>query len=132
MSVAGIAQSIIRKWVLWIPIIAAAVLLMPRSVRARIRGWLQRALHRGDTKTVATSFYMEALAVLRAQGMKRDHGQTPTEFAKSIASHPAGKPFLSLTRIYNEVRFGPPDIPFHRSEAAALLHSLRTTLKADN
>lgn len=124
-----IASSIVQRWAIWLPLIAVAIPILVRPARRRIRGWLQRVVYRDDTKMVASSFYIESLALLRAHGMMRVRGQTLMEFAQSIGAHPAGEPFLSLTRVYNAVRFGPPGIQFQRSEAEALLRALRAALR---
>jgi protein-glutamine gamma-glutamyltransferase len=126
------ASSLIRKWALWVPLVAIAVLLTIRPARRRLAGWWQRARYRQNTKIVATSYYMEALALLGAEGMKRARAQTPMEFALSIGNHPAGEPFLSLTRIYNAARYGPPSIPFQRLDAEAFLGALRKALRSKN
>jgi transglutaminase-like putative cysteine protease len=128
-SLPGIASSMIQNWVICFAFIAAASLLFVRPIRRRMLLWVQRAVYRDDPQKAASIFYMEALALLGADGMRHMRGQTPMEFAQSIGSHPAGKPFLSLTRIYYAVRFGPPGVPFQRSEAYALLRSLRAVLE---
>jgi protein-glutamine gamma-glutamyltransferase len=128
-SLPGIASSVIHHWVICFAFIAAASLFFMRPVRRRILLWVHRAVYRDSAKSAASTFYMEALALLEAAGMRHVRGQTPMEFAQSLGRHPAGKPFLSLTQIYNAARFGPPDIPFQRSEAEALLRLLRSALK---
>jgi hypothetical protein len=120
--------SLAAKWVLWAPWIAVAVLLLIRPVRRRILGLTKRLLYQGNSRAVATSFFMEALDLLNSHGMGRSNEQTPMEFAHSLGSHPAGLPFLALTRMYNAVRFGPPEGDFSRSEADNLLRSLRQSL----
>jgi transglutaminase-like putative cysteine protease len=129
LSLSGILSSVIERWILWLPVLGAVILLLLRRVRRPFWHRVQRAMYWEDARMVATSFYTEAVGLLGAQGMRRVRGQTPIEFAQSIGAHPAGKPFLSLTCIYNAVRFGPPDISFQRSEAEAHLHALRTVLK---
>jgi transglutaminase-like putative cysteine protease len=128
-SLPGIASSMTQRWVICFLFIAAAALLFMSPVRKRIVHWVRRTVHREDARIVASSFFMEALALLEAAGMRHVRGQTPMEFAQSIGRHPAGKPFQSLTRMYNAARFGPPDTPFQRSDAEALLHALRDALK---
>jgi hypothetical protein len=132
LSIKSIAFLFLPKWMIWLPLLIIAALAMTAAVRTRVLGWLKRTLHRRNVRIVAASFYMEALAALGAEGMKRSYGQTPMEFALSIGKHPAGKPFLCLTRIYNAVRFGPPNSPFHRPDAEALLRELRIALKRKN
>ena len=71
----------------------------------------------------------EALALLGAHGMKRGYAQTPVEFARSLGNHPAGESLLSLTRMYNAIRFGAAGAQFNRAEGQALLRALRAALK---
>ena len=89
-------------------------------------------LHRGDSRAVVASFYREALELLDTRGFKRSHEQTSMEFALSLGSHPAGMPFLALTRLYNEVRFGPPEVCRVPSEAASFLRLMRDALRPSN
>jgi transglutaminase-like putative cysteine protease len=117
-----------RKWAFWAPWIIAGILLMIRPFRRRFLGLAKRLLHQGNSRAVATGFYMEALELLDSRGIKRRREQTPMEFAQSLQKHPAGTPFLALTRMYNAVRFGPPEALFPRSEAEKLLDLLRESL----
>jgi hypothetical protein len=128
-SLWSIASSAVARWHIWLAFPGAIVLLLLRKVRRPIWHWVRRALYKENARKVATSFYMEAVGLLGAKGLSRVRGQTPMEFAQSIGTHPAGRPFLLLTRIYNVARFGSPDIPFQRSESETLLHELRTALK---
>jgi len=121
--------SLAGKWALWTPWIIVAVLLMIRPVRRHILGLTKRLLYQRNSRAVATSFYVEALDLLDSHGMKRSREQTPMEFAQSLENHPAGLPFLALTRMYNAIRFGPPEGAFSRSEAGNLLHALRQSLQ---
>ena len=93
--------SLIGKWTLWAPWIIAGVLLTIRPVRRRILGLIKRLLYRENSRAVATSFYREALDLLDSRGLRRSPENTPLEFAQSLAHHPAGLPFLTLTQIYN-------------------------------
>ncbi len=129
LSVKEVAFWLLRKWAFWIPLMAIIVVIITATIRARASGWLQRLIHRRNSRKVAASFYMEALAALGAEGMQRGATQTPLEFARSIGQHPAGKPFLDLTKIYNSIRFGPPEAPFHRTDAEILLRELRVALR---
>ena len=74
----------------------------------------------------AVYFYAQALIFLKTRGFIPEKAQTPLEFAKSLAAHPVADALLDLTRFYNEVRFGDPDVPFPRDEARALWRSLKT------
>ena len=129
-SLPGIASSMIQSWGICFAFIAGASLLFVRPVRRRILLWVQRAVYRDNSKRAASTFYMEALALLGAEGMKHVRGQTPMGIcAEYWQTHPAGKPFLSLTQIYNAARLVFLYIPFQRSEAEALLRLLRSALK---
>ncbi len=122
--------SIAGKWILWAPWIAIGILLTIKPVRKRVLGLTKRLLYRSNSRAVASSFYVEALDLIGSYGMRRHRTQTPIEFAQSLESHPAGTPFLALTRMYNAVRFGPPEASFPRSEAETLLRLLRQALRA--
>jgi len=120
--------SLSGKWFLWVPLIVAGILLMIRPVRRRFLRLTKRLLYQSDSRVIATSFYMEALDLLDSRGMRRRREQTPMEFAESLENHSAGTPFLTLTRMYNAVRFGPPEATFPRSEAETTLRLLRQSL----
>ncbi len=120
--------SLAGKWVLWAPWIIVAALLLIRPVRRRILVLTKRLLYQGNSRAVATSFYMEALDLLDSHGIRRSREQTPMEFAQSLGNHPVSSPFLALTRMYNAIRFGPPGGAFSRSEAESLLRLLRQSL----
>lgn len=119
-----------RKWIVWIFLVAGTIFLLAGDWRRRFFRLIRRALNRGDQAMIMRSFYMEALELLEAHGMKRGLGQTPLEFAQSLGDHPAAVPFLDLTRMYNEIRFGPLSVSPRASKAGALLHSLRAAIKA--
>jgi len=126
----GIASALLRKWTLFLPLaFGVTFLLTNRWVRRRLSGTFRWAIYRGSTKRAVVSFYLEALSLFRNEGIRRGRGQTPMEFAESLGEHPAAAPFMSLTRLYNAVRFGPPGDPFRLSEAEALLKALRSSLK---
>jgi hypothetical protein len=129
LSLPGVASFLLARWGIWLSIIGAGILLLRREVRRSALYWMQRIMYREDARMLATSFYQEAAGLLGAKGMKRARGQTPIEFAQSIGAHPAGKPFLSLTRIYNSARFGPPGISFQRSDVEVHMHALRAALR---
>ncbi len=120
--------SLAGKWMFWAPWIVVAIFLMLKPVRRRFLARTKRLLYRGNSRAVAAGFYVEALDLLGSCGMRRRREQTPLEFAQSLINHPAGAPFLALTLMYNVVRFGPPEIPFPRSEAENLLRLLRQSL----
>jgi protein-glutamine gamma-glutamyltransferase len=114
-------------WVLLTAVVLIA--LLAGKHRRKIRHWLQRTLHSNNPSLAAHGFYMNALLLLYEKGMKRSRGQTLMEFALSLKGHPAAEPFLTLTRMYNAARFGPPGIPLNASKAAEQLRLLRLSLK---
>ena len=117
--------SIETGWMLWIPWIGILALLLIKPLRKFLLDLLKHFLHRSDPKAAAMSFYREALDLLSARGFKRAKEQTAMEFAQSLGDHPAAVHFHNLTRIYNAVRFGPPDTSFNRTEAESVLRLLR-------
>jgi hypothetical protein len=128
LSSPGFASAVLGKWPLWAPGFALASFLLIKPLRRRLTGLAKRAWRRGAARAVAASFYEEALSLLRTQGLNRARGQTPLEFAQALARHPAGPLFMDLTRLYNAARFGPPDLPFPRSDAESRLRLLRKAL----
>ena len=118
-----------RRWIFAVSILVAACLLGIWMKRRPLAARVQRALLGGDAKSVAVSFYAEALDLLRGHGLRRARGQTAMEFAESLGSEPCGGPLLRLTRIYYEHRFGTANTPFDRSEAQTQLRRLRDSLR---
>ncbi len=121
--------SLFGGWIYWIPPLMVVSFLFVRPWRRQITRLVQRLIHRGNPHAITISFYREALDILASHGMVRSRGQTPMEFARSLANHPANIPLLGLTRIYNQVRFGPPESSGKQTQAAILLRSLRETLR---
>ncbi len=124
-----IAFSFAKIGALWFPCIAIAALLMIPPLRRKISGSIRLMLYRRNERVVATDFYRRAILLLEDRGLKRSYGQTPIEFARSLGNHPAASPLLSLTLMYNAVRFGTPGTSFNRPEAQVLLYTLRAVLK---
>jgi transglutaminase-like putative cysteine protease len=125
----NLASAFAKGWIVWAALIPLAVLLLVRRWRRRIFGRIKRALHHGNSKTVAVSFFTEALHLLGDRGLKLGRGQTAMEFARSLHGQPPGDPFLALTQMYYSIRFGPPDLPFNHAEAQAQLCLLRNSLR---
>lgn len=123
-------SELIRRWLWWAPWLALAAALAIPQVRRRLLVPFRSLLYRRNPRLAAVAFYRDALALLALHGLRRGPGQTPLEFAQSLGSHPAAGAFLSLTRIYNAVRFGAPNAPFNRSEAETLTRALRAALKS--
>jgi Domain of unknown function (DUF4129) len=111
--------------------ISAALYLAIGRPRWAKRLWrrLERTFHAGTRPALITSFYKEALELLAARGLTRARGQTPLEFARDLAGHPASDPFMALTRLYNRARFGASFEPEDAVTAEATLTSLRLALR---
>ena len=90
---------------------------------------MQRVWHRNSPRSVAASFFAEALDLLGDRGFKLERGQTALEFALSLRGKPQGDPFLALTRMYYSIRFGSSGLPFKRAEAQTQLRMLRDSLR---
>lgn len=116
-------------WPVWIALAALSALLMVQPWRRRATRLLRRVQHAKNPKSAAEDFYAEALELLGAHGMRRAPSETPLEFASGLAHHPAGAPFMALTRLYNRLRFGPPGVPFHPPEVRTQLRLLRDSLR---
>jgi len=121
-----------KKWFWALPVLPLAAAALVGRWRRRFCGWIYRSWHRGNSRVAAASFYREALALLGDQGFLLDHGQTPLEFALSLGPHPARTPFLALTKMYNSIRFGPPDQELDYAAARAQLRSLRDSLRTSH
>jgi protein-glutamine gamma-glutamyltransferase len=118
-----------KRWLVCAVFIPLAVLLLVRRWRRRISGLIRRGWHHDDPKTVAASFFTEALDLLGDRGFRLDRSQTALEFALSLQGKPPGDSFLALTQMYYAIRFGPPDLPFNRIEAQTQLRYLRNSLR---
>ncbi|MBN2318541.1 MAG: DUF3488 domain-containing protein [Acidobacteria bacterium] len=114
-------------WLGMIPLFIIMALLI-RPLRKRVLKRMRPVLYRNRPRLYAGSFYTEALEILSKYGMVRAPSQTPMEFAKDLSNHPAGTSLFALTRLYNTIRFGPPDAPPRKKEAEQLLQSLREDL----
>lgn len=128
VGAAGMARRSLGAWPVWIPgLILISLLAFPKGRRWIADG--MSVLARGNRRRLpATGFYEEALALLRSAGIERRYGQTPLEFVQSLGAAPVSAPLLSLTRIYNEIRFGPPENPVQTDEIRGLLKELRRRL----
>jgi hypothetical protein len=118
-----------RRWVFLMLGLLVASFLLIRSVRIRISRNARRLLYRNNARAVASSFYIEALHLLRSHGIKRSRELTPMEFAQSLSNHPASLSFLALTHMYYEARFGYPNRPFPHEEAQSLFRLLQDSLR---
>jgi protein-glutamine gamma-glutamyltransferase len=119
----------VKNWIILFLAASVILILLHKTWRRRTLHWLHRTMRRENNSQAAHGFYMDALRLLHEEGMSRNQGQTPLEFARSLESHPAAAPFLALTQLYNAARFGPPGIALNVSEAAAHLRLLRASLR---
>jgi transglutaminase-like putative cysteine protease len=119
-----------KIWIICISAAAIILILQFGKWRRRTLLLLNRTVRRKNTNLAAHDFYMDALRLLYEKGMRRSHGQTPLEFARSLESHPAAASFLALTQMYYAARFGPPGIVLNIPEAAVHLRMLRASLRA--
>jgi protein-glutamine gamma-glutamyltransferase len=103
-------------------------LARPRWARRLLRR-CARTFHSGSKPALMESFYREALELLADCGLTRDRTQTPLEFARNLAGHPASDSFLALTRLYNRARFGASFEPEDATSAEVILVSLRLALR---
>ncbi len=124
----SLASAFGKGWLVCAVFIPLAALMLIRRWRRRISGLIRRVWHHNDPKTVAASFFAEALDLLGDRGFKLDRSQTALEFALSLQGKPPGDSFLALTQMYYAIRFGPPDLPFNRMEAQTQLGLLRNSL----
>jgi hypothetical protein len=123
------AVSAPRDVLYWgIPLIFIVAIILVKPLRRRILNRIRPVLYRNRPYLYAGSFYSDALEMLSEHGIVRAPGQTPMEFALSLGNHPAGTPLITLTRLYNVIRFGPPDAVPHSKKAEDLLQSLRMSL----
>jgi len=81
------------------------VLVTVIFVRVLKLGWrrglrISRGTH--EPKTASVEFYQRLMDLLARRGLLRLNDQTPLEFASSLGSREA----LTITRLYNRVRFG--------------------------
>jgi transglutaminase-like putative cysteine protease len=100
----------------------------PRWARRLLRRFA-RSFRAGARPALMANFYEEALELLAARGLTRARSQTPLEFARGLAGHPASDPFMALTRLYYRARYGASFAPEDASTAATTLASLRLALR---
>ncbi|MBN1570064.1 MAG: DUF3488 domain-containing protein [Acidobacteria bacterium] len=125
----NLGSRIVKSWPVWMLCILLLMVFMIRPWRRHFSGWVRRILHSGNHRTAITGFYREALAMLEDRGFKPEKGQTPLEFAQTLARQPYQPSFLTLTEIYNSIRFGPPGRSYNRAEAQMQLRLLRDSLR---
>ncbi|MCA1601513.1 MAG: DUF4129 domain-containing protein, partial [Acidobacteria bacterium] len=81
------------------------VLITVFFVRVLTLGWRRGlTISRGtrEPETAAVDFYQRLMDLLAQRGLSRLSDQTPLEFASNLGSREA----LTITRLYNRVRFG--------------------------
>ncbi len=128
-SARNMASGFSHWWIVCAALVLLSVSMLAPRWRRRFLGNVERAWHRDSPKSVAVSFFNEAMALLGDHGLKLEQGQTAMEFARSLKGMPPGDPFLALAGMYYSVRFGPPDMPFDRAEAQLQLRLLRDSLR---
>jgi hypothetical protein len=120
MLFGSLALSIFVLWLIW-----------------HQRTMLGRKLHRAWRRLTApdhgpeiiTSFYAEALDLMKRRGFRRAAGQTPLEFVHSLGDHAAAGPLKALTHLYNRARFSAAGVENAVPQAERLLSTLRQSLK---
>jgi transglutaminase-like putative cysteine protease len=117
-------------------LLAGAAFLLAVTLSRRRAAALRRRLVRRLDRTRAAAkqeaaivgFYADAVSLLQRKGRVRSSSQTPREFALTLVSEPFGPALVTLTSIYNRVRFGGRTDAADAAQAGSLLHSLRQTL----
>jgi hypothetical protein len=119
---------------------AAVALVAVCAAAAAVAGWysLRRfrarggAIRRRHARTVVR-FYAEILKLLERLGFERRFGQTPREFASSIAvSNPDLRPFADITEVYYQTRFhGIPPSAAQSRRVHEFLSQLRATRQSE-
>lgn len=120
--------AVYKIWIACLALMLLTVLILARRWWGRISGKIQRAWHRDSSKSIAFSYFAEALRLLRSRGHKLKRGQTALEFANSLHDTPHGDPFLALTLMYYSIRFGSSHQTFDRAEAQIQLRLLRNSI----
>jgi protein-glutamine gamma-glutamyltransferase len=77
-------------------------LVLIRVLRLGWRRGLKISRGTGEPRTAAVEFYQRLMDLLARRGLSRLNDQTPLEFASNLGSPEA----LTITRLYNRVRFG--------------------------
>jgi protein-glutamine gamma-glutamyltransferase len=129
------ATTAIRKdWTLFHGVTLTSSILLAIALIVSRRRWapgmgraLRAALFPADRTAVIESFYTETLRVMADNGLHRNRGQTPLEFAAGLGSHPTHSDFTALTNIYNRIRFGNAGTPEDLGEARRLVRAIKKT-----
>jgi protein-glutamine gamma-glutamyltransferase len=90
---------------MFLALVLLAVLLAILCVRVLKLGWRRGLRISGDSREsrkAAVEFYQRLMDLLERRGISRLRDQTPLEFASNLGSQEA----LTITRLYNRVRFG--------------------------
>jgi hypothetical protein len=116
--------------------LASVVILMTYFFFRRPFGFLRRfwrtltsSYFGRDQGVAVVGFYAEALDLLKKRGWERSRNQTPLEFARNLARQPFGDALISLTAVYNRIRFGQLTQDGDFAEARDLLEDLRAPLR---
>ncbi|MDR0311258.1 MAG: DUF3488 and transglutaminase-like domain-containing protein, partial [Acidobacteriota bacterium] len=91
------AASVKITMLIFLLIIVFGIFILRRKRRSV---FVRRVFRRGkqNPHSAAADFYAETLVFLKARGFIPEKAQTPTEFARSLGSHPAAPALLDLTR----------------------------------
>jgi protein-glutamine gamma-glutamyltransferase len=88
-------------------LVAMILLLHPKTRGRLVTLWRLRVSRPASlTPHLASLQYHEMLRLLARRGLRKAAGQTPLEFAASVADVNLALPVQELTSIYHEVRFG--------------------------
>lgn len=128
------AKHPLLRFVFPISLVAALLLLRTEWFR-RLLDWLIFRLQLGgsprerNNPQMASFLYQEMLRVLEKRGFRRSAGQTPREFAASLALQLALTPMvIEFTDLYAQARFG--GLPCDALRLQALLEDVRASTRS--
>ncbi|HVM75653.1 MAG TPA: DUF3488 and transglutaminase-like domain-containing protein [Candidatus Saccharimonadales bacterium] len=125
------AQHPLLRFAFPVALIAALLVLRTEWFR-RLVGWFAMQIRFGGatgergSPQIASRLYAELLRVLERRGFTRAAGQTPREFAATLALQPTLASMVSeFTDLYAQARFG--GVPCNASRLRALLDLVRSS-----
>ena len=108
---------------------AGILILRPEVRRQLVTLWRIRVAPAGAmTPHLATLHYNEMLRLLARRGIRKAPGETPAEFAASLAERSFAAPVFELTSIYQQARFGGK--PADSRRASSLLGRIQSFLRS--